>query len=88
MLQIGHAHLEAEAGNAAQSLGVAYDLFRYRTGTADYQGTKWGILGIEVGAGDWLPAPFLADTIHLPGVAGEKFIIRPIVGIRYETQGV
>jgi hypothetical protein len=88
MAEGGDAHLEADAGDAAQVFVHLEELVGYGFGVADEECAPGAAEGFELAAGDWRPAALFADFGEGFGVAGEEVVGGLLVGVGYVAQGV
>ena len=77
----GDAHLEADAGDAAESFAHLEELGGYGFGVADHQCTSGAAESFKLVARDRRPAAFLANFGEGVGVAGEKVVCGLLVGV-------
>ena len=84
----GDAHLEADAGYAAESFIHLEELGGYGFGVADHEGASGAAKGFELVAGDRGPAAFFADFGEGFGVAGKEVVGGLLVGVGYVAEGV
>src|SRR5271170_1613213 len=82
------AHLEANAGDAAEGLVHLQELGGYGFGVADHERAGWSAKGFELAASDWWPATFTADLGEGFGVAGEEVIGGLLVGVGDVAEGM
>ena len=88
MVEGGYAHLEADAGDAAQRLVHAEKFFGYSLGVAYHERSGGAAEGFELAARDGGPATLLADLGEGFGVAGEKVVGGLLVGVGDVAEGV
>src|SRR5882757_5012373 len=86
--QRGDAHLEADAGDAAEVFVHLEELGSYGFGIADEECALGAAEGFELAAGDGRPAALLADLGEGFGVAGEEVVGGLLVSVGYVAEGV
>ena len=84
----GYAHLEADAGDAAEVFVHLEELGRYGFGVADEKCTLRTAEGFELVACDRGPAALFTDFREGVGVAGEEIVGGLLVGVGDIAEGV
>jgi len=84
----GDAHLEADAGDAAQGFVHLEELGGYGLGVADEERAGGAAESFELAASDGRPAALLADLGEGVGVAGEEVVCGLFVGVGDVAEGV
>ena len=84
----GYAHLEADAGDAAEGFVHVEELGGYGFGVADHECSAGAAEGFELAAGDGRPAALFADFGEGFGVAGEEVVCGLLVGVGDVSEGV
>ena len=77
----GYAHLEADAGDAAEGFVHLEELGGYGFGVADHERAGGAAERFELAAGDGRPAALFADFGEGFGVAGEEVVCGLLVGV-------
>jgi hypothetical protein len=88
MAQSGDAHLEADAGDAAEVFVHLQELGGYGFRIADEECALGAAEGFELAACDGRPAALLADLGEGFGVAGEEVVGGLLVSVRYVAERV
>ena len=84
----GDAHLEADAGDAAEGFVHLEELGGYGFGVTDHESAAGAAECFELAAGDGRPAALLADPGEGFGVAGEEVVCGLLVGVGDVAEGV
>jgi len=84
----GDAHLEADAGDAAESFVHLEELGGYGFGVADHECSAGAAEGFELAAGDGRPAALFAYLGEGVGIAGEEVVCGLLVGVGDVAEGV
>ena len=84
----GDAHLEGDAGDAAEIVMDAEELFGDGFGVADEESAGGATLGVELRPGSGGPATLFADVGEGAGVAGEEVVGGLLGGVGDVAEGV